>query len=126
MRLENKKTLFAGGGSGIGLAVARRLADANDVEYSPGPIPSSAHRRPRSTAALPQDAVEPVTLRLPGSVHSPTTTCSVTSGGVSLVGSSDICSARLTHDCRENTRARTVSAVPNRIATSRPTDQFSI
>src|SRR6266567_1890603 len=31
MRLENKKILITGGGSGIGLELARGLAEANDV-----------------------------------------------------------------------------------------------
>ena len=31
MKLENRRILITGGGSGVGLELARRLADANDV-----------------------------------------------------------------------------------------------
>ena len=31
MKLENRRILITGGGSGVGLELARQLADANDV-----------------------------------------------------------------------------------------------
>jgi NAD(P)-dependent dehydrogenase (short-subunit alcohol dehydrogenase family) len=40
MKLEGKKVLITGGGSGIGLELAHRLADANDVVIAGG----STHR----------------------------------------------------------------------------------
>jgi uncharacterized oxidoreductase len=50
MRLKNKKILITGGGSGIGLALAGRLADANDVVIagrSTHRLQAALHANPR-------------------------------------------------------------------------------